>query len=139
MLMLVVTIGIVAVDRQINSLTQKQEFSQILNLRRNPSEGYQVYLFGERYSLGGVFPVARIENEGDFLSVTAGGVSIRLPVRIRIEYTRALEWLHIWGRQFREEAEKTGASLGKQGKNAFEDLKGYLRQLRSLLRGESSK
>lgn len=137
--MLVVTIGIVAVDRQINSLTQKQEFSQILNLRRIPAEGYQVYLFGERYSLGGVFPVARIENEGDFFTVTAGSVSVRLPVRIHINYMRAAEWLRIWGRQFSEEAEKTGASLYAKGKTAFADLKDYLYKARSLLRGESSK
>lgn len=138
-LLLTIIIGVTVVDMQLNSLTQRHEFVQSLNLRRDSREGYSAYLFGNSYAIGAVFPVARIENTGQELVVKAGQAMFRLPAGVEIDTAAAMRWLRIWGGQFVQEAHRTKAAIHAYAAHVHRQAAGYIEHYRYLLQGETGK
>ncbi|MCX7780702.1 MAG: hypothetical protein N2491_07280 [Negativicutes bacterium] len=138
-LLLFITGGVTVVDMQFNNLTRQRDFVQLVNLRRDPQNGYAAYFFGNSYHIGAVFPVARIgSGNGEFI-VSAGGRTWRLPTQVSVNIEPAAEMLRIWLRQFIAEAHKTKAVLTAYAVELYREAAGVLERCRYLLQGENGK
>lgn len=138
-MLIAIIAGVVVVDMQLNSLTHQHEFVQLLNLRRDPRDGYSAYFFGNSYPIGAVFPLTHIENTQRELIFEAGDITLRIPTKVSFNMTRVMYWLRVWSRQFVEEAYKTKAFLTKCIAELSAEVSDYGEQMRYLLQGESSK
>ena len=135
----VVLIGISVADMQINSLTQKHEFGKLMNLRRDPREGYSAYVFGKSYPLGGVLPLADIRYAGGELMLTTSAFEFRIPFRRSWDVAQYTGWLSVWGKQFVSEAHRTKEALLAYISQICERADEYKEEMLRLLRGESGK
>lgn len=138
-LLIAIVAGVIVVDMQLNSLTHQHEFVQLLNLRRDPRNGYSAYFFGNSYPIGAVFPLAHIENTSRELIFEAGDITLRMPTKVSFDTTKSIYWLRVWGRQFVEEAYRTKAALTVYIAQLHKEASDYVEQIRYLLQGESSK
>jgi hypothetical protein len=123
-LLVVIVVGVVVTENQLNNLTERQEFVQALNVRREESTGvYAAYLLGSSYKFRALYPVARLSNTDNSLAVTAGGKRLTIPTVLYADLGQTEYWLALWRRQFVSEALKTRQALDR-----------YLEQLRPLIR-----
>lgn len=134
-----VIIGVTVVDMQLNDLTRQHEFVRLLNLRRDPREGYSAYLFGTSYPIGAVIPLARIGNNSHEVVLEAGNLKLQFPTKVTVDASRTLHWMQVWSRQFIEEAHKTKRALTEIALELSRQISGYWEQYRYLLQGEKGK
>ncbi len=122
-LVLAIVVGVVAVDNQLNRLTERHEFGQALNVRREASGYYRAYVFGQSWGIRAVYPVGTIKSGGDAFTLEVGGRRLTVPTVVRMELDRAAYWLEVWRRQFVAAAVRTKRELA-----------GYWDELRPLVR-----
>lgn len=116
-LMIAVTLGVTLAENQLNNLTQRQEYVQAINLKRDTTGVYSFYLLGSEYSIRAVYNVARISHGDAEIGIEAAGHKITIPTVIDWNYFEALSKL--WRQQFIGEA--------FEFKKSFE---GYLKEFR---------
>lgn len=122
-LVFVIAAGVTVVETQMNHLTQRREFAQVLNLRRETSGYYRAYLFGQSWGVRAIYPLGTIANNGRSVTLALGGGRITVPTVLAVDIDRTVYWLEVWRRQFVSEAFKTK-----------EELAVLLEQLRPLFR-----
>jgi len=123
-LLVVIILGVVITENQLNNLTERQEFEQALNVRRDETAGvYAAYFLGTGFKLRALYPVAGLSNTDTSLTVTAGGKRLTIPTVLYADLGQAEYWLVLWRRQFVSEALKTRQALDS-----------YLDLLRPLIR-----
>lgn len=122
-LVLVIALGVAAVENQLNHLTARSDFVQVLNLRRDGGY-YHAYFFGQSWGLRAIYPVGALASDGDSLTVAVAGRQITVPTAVRIELAGIVYWLDLWRGQFVAAALRTKR-----------DLTGYWDQVRPFLRG----
>lgn len=123
-LMLVVLLGVSLAENQLNTLTQRQECVQFINIHRDKTGIYSFYLFGMEYSVRGVYNIARVTNNDRKIKIEANGYKLDLPTYLNINYSQIQSVLNMWHRQFVEEAIKFKHSLQdyvKEIKHSFQD------------------
>lgn len=118
-----IVVGVVAVDNQLNRLTARHEFGQVLNIRREASGYYRAYVFGQSWGVRAVYPVGSITTGGDVLALEVSGRRLTVPTAVRVELDRVVYWLEVWRRQFVAAAVRTKRELA-----------GYWGELRPLVR-----
>lgn len=122
-LAVIVVAGVTVVETQMNRLTQRQEFSQTLGLRREADGYWRAYALGAGIGLRAVYPVGTIASSDNSLTIGLGGRTVTLPTVLSMNIDWPLYWLEVWRRQFIAEAIKTK-----------EELAALREQLRPLLR-----
>jgi hypothetical protein len=120
-----IAVGVVAVDNQLNRLTARHEFGQVLNVRREASGYYRAYIFGQSWGVRAVYPVGSITSGGDALTLEVGGRRLTVPTAVRVELDRAVFWLEVWRRQFVAAAVRTKQELGAY----WDELRPLVREL----------
>ncbi len=119
-----IAVGVVAVDNQMNRLTARHEFGQVLNVRREASGYYRAYVFGQSWGVRAVYPVGSITNSDGAITLEVGGRRLTVPTAARVELDRAAYWLEVWRGQFVSAAVRTKLELAA-----------YWDELRRLVRG----
>ncbi|MDR3588564.1 MAG: hypothetical protein P4N41_02775 [Negativicutes bacterium] len=123
-LLVVIILGVAVTENQLNNLTERQEFAQALNIRRDEAVGvYAAYVLGNSYTLRALYPIAGLSSTNNSLTVTAGGKRLTVPTALYADLGQAEYWLVLWRQQFVSEALKTRQALDR-----------YLEQLRPLIR-----
>lgn len=122
LLAIFIIVGVVAAEYQLNHLTQRQEYVQAFNIRRDGAGFYSAYLLGQGIKLRGLYPVAAISSTDRTLTVVYENTRITVPTAVDISLEVAVYWLEEWRRQFVVAAHKTKA-----------DLLGYLDQIRLMV------
>jgi len=132
-LLVVILLGVVITENQLNNLTERQEFEQALNVRRDESAGvYAAYFLGNSYKLKALYPVARLSNTDNSLTVTAGKKQLTIPTVLYADLGQAEYWLALWRRQFVSEALKTRQALDK----SFDQLRPLIRDMVDSIKGK---
>jgi len=79
-LVLIVVLGVVAAESQLDRLTGRQDFGELLNVRREAIAGvYSLYLLGTGYQLKSLYSVAEVSNTDHSLSVKVAGSNFTVP------------------------------------------------------------
>ncbi|HMM20182.1 MAG TPA: hypothetical protein PKA10_05530 [Selenomonadales bacterium] len=122
LLALFIVVGVAAAEYQLNHLTQRQEYVQAFNIRRDGAGFYSAHLLGQGIKVRGSYPVAAISSTDRALTLARGDARVTVPTAVDIRLEVAGYWLDEWRRQFMTAARKTKA-----------DLLGYLGQIRLLV------
>jgi hypothetical protein len=103
----VVVAGVTVVDAQMNELTQRQEYGQVLNVHRDGAGYYRIAVLGASAAFRAAYPVGTIAGGERSLTIGVGGTSVTVPTVLTVDSGRTLFWLEVWRRQFVDEAFKT--------------------------------
>lgn len=115
-LVLIVVLGVTTTEKQLNSLTQRQDYVQVFNMRLEKTGVYSAYLLGYGYSVSAVYPIAKITQTDNSILIDAAGQKITVPTCVYMDSSELTTWLEVWYRQFVDEAYKTKHSLEAYGK-----------------------
>lgn len=111
-LMVIVLLGVAAAENQLNDLTQRQDFVQVANIRRDEVDGvYSAYLLGSSYHVRTIYPVASISNTPHSFTLEVAGTRLTVPTVLCFDLQKANYWLALWHQQFVTEAFKTKQEL----------------------------
>lgn len=125
-LVLIIAVGVVTTERQLNDMTRQQDFVQALNIRRDEANGlYGVYFLGSSGQIRAIYPVAGIGNTASTLTLAANGRTIALPTVLYFDLRQAAYWLNVWQLQFMNEAHRTKQKLN----NYLIEIKPFIRQI----------
>lgn len=105
-LMLVVLLGVSLAESQLNTLTQRQECVEVLNIHRGKTGIYSFYLLGMDYNVRGVYDIARIRNSDKEIVIEASGYKLAIPTYAEFNYSQLQSICSLWHTQFVAEAFK---------------------------------
>ena len=129
-LVVVIILGVTCAEKQLNSLTERQDFVEVLNIRHDKMGLYSVYVLGDGFSFSAVYPIAKISNNDRQIILEVTGQKLVIPTCIYIDSEKIVASLNVWFKQFVMEAFKTKHSLGVHGKELYEKIAVLIRQLR---------
>jgi len=124
-LVLIIVIGVYAAGNQLNRLTGRQDFSDLLNIRQEaPGGPYLVCALGTGYQFRSLYSVASVSNTDDSLSVKVAGRYFTMPTVIYTDLNKVLAgtWqdkLIARGLIVRQALEKYLAPYGVKFRNYF--------------------
>ncbi len=137
-LLVIVVLGVTTTEKQLNSLTQRQNCVQAFNLKREKTGVYSTYLLGYGYSFNAVYPIAKIDWAGNNLFIETAGQKIAVPTYIYLDSSKLVNWLNIWYKQFVDEAFKTKQSLELYCNIAHKKVDAFNGKIRHLLENPDS-
>lgn len=112
LLILIVAVGVVIAEKQLNDLTLQEDSVKTLNIKRDEASGvYVIYLLGSSYRLKGIYQLAKIDSQDNALIVASTGRDYTVPMVINIDFEQTRYWLTLWRRQFLREALQTKLTL----------------------------
>ena len=118
-LVLVVILGVTVSERQLNSLTQRQETVSAFDIRCEYPGIYSIYILGSSYNMSAVYSVGEIINNDKAIIIKTANQSISIPTYIEIDCKKELILLDV------------GAKLlVDKGLNFKQSLQLYLKELR---------
>lgn len=129
-LMLVVLLGVSLAENQLNTLTQRQECVQALNIHRDNTGIYSFYLLGMGYSMRGVYNIARFINTDKEIVIEASGYKLAIPTYLDINYSQIQGVVGAWHKQFVDEAMKFRKSFQECTKEISNMANYYIDQYR---------
>ncbi|MEN6413306.1 MAG: hypothetical protein ABFC84_11205 [Veillonellales bacterium] len=126
-LLLIIIAGVVAAESQINSLTQRQDCVQVLNMKRDFPGGYTAYFFGQVYHIQAVYPVAKILNQDHDMIITAGNYQIVIPTKMDLDAGQARQRFTLWVKPITGEAFQCKYSLQRYIAELSAKMADYIR------------
>lgn len=106
-MIIIVVLGVMMAESQMDTLTRKQDFVQVLNIRDEGMGNYEAYLFGYSRSFSAVYQMNGIDNGDQFIAVGPAANRIIIPTMLYIDASKSMCWLELWSNQFLQEAAKT--------------------------------
>jgi len=95
-LVVVIMLGVSVSERQLNSLTQRQESVRVFNINCDYDGVYSIYILGSSYNLHAVYPVGEMINNDKNIIIKAAHHSIIIPTYIEIDCKKELLLLELW-------------------------------------------
>lgn len=129
-LLFIIIAGVVAAESQLNTLTQRQDCVQVLNMKRDLNGGYSAYFFGQIYHVQAVFPVAEIFNQDHDIIIQAGNYRIVIPATLEPDAGQARQRFSMWFKPIAGEAFRCKYILQRYLADASARMSDYIRQLR---------
>jgi hypothetical protein len=90
-----ITLGLSVAEQQLNTLTQRQEFVQILAMNRNNESVYTLEILGSSYRVSAVYEVAEIRNQDKSVSIYTPFATWIIPKYLYIDCHEELAWLDL--------------------------------------------
>ncbi len=118
-LVVVIALGLSVAERQLNTLTQRQEFVRILDISRNHEGIYTMEILGSDCSISAVYAVAEIKNQNAGVSIKTSLGTWTVPKYLYIDCRKEFAWLTSKMRY-----------LENYLKQGWETINVYLRQFR---------
>ena len=97
-LVVVILLGVLVTQHQLNTLTQREECIVAVDIPRDQQGIYSFYLFGATYDVQGVYPVGQIINKEQSIVLKSMGYMIEVPTYIEINCKKELERLDLWAK-----------------------------------------
>ena len=95
LLLVIIIIGVMAAETQLNHLTKRAEFAQFINMRHT-TDHYCFYVFGNRYQFGAVQYLGEISNTDNQLVYQSGTQKFVIPTKLAISldeiFASAIKW-----------------------------------------------
>ena len=121
-LVVVIILGVSVSERQLNSLTQRQESVRAFTMNCDDKGVYSIYILGSNYNIKAVYSVGEIINTDKLIIIKIAQQSIQIPTYIEIDCNKELKLLEL------------GANLLiSKGLSFKKTLEVYLRELPPLL------
>lgn len=127
-LTIVILVGVSVAEKQLNTLTQRQDCVQVLNVKRDLNSAYSFYAFGESFNIRAIYPVVRILNNDDSIMIEAAGQKVEIPTYINIDSSKAANMYNVWHRQFMDEAFKCKSDFERYAREAARKVHTYFSQ-----------
>lgn len=131
-LTVIVLLGVVTAENQLNDLTQRQNFVQVANIRRDEVAGvYSAYILGSGYQVKTIYPVAMISNTPHSITLESTGKRLTIPTVVFADLQKTNYWLALWRQQFITEALETKQELERYlllFRPLFRDIVNYFKQ-----------
>jgi hypothetical protein len=127
-MMIAISTGLSAAERQLNTLTQRQDGVQVFNVSRDPGGGYSFCVLGENFAVNAIYPVARVSQSDHGIMIEAAGKKLEMPAYINVDISQGTAMYHLWHKQFMDEAFKCKNDLEKYAEEAARKIAGYLLQ-----------
>ncbi len=125
-----IVIGVVAVDNQLSRLTARQDFGQVLNVRRDGDCYYHVRVFGQSWGGKAAYTAGKVKNGDGVLTVAVAGRELAVPLNARFELDGVVYWLEVWRRQFVAAALRTKQELAAYGEELRPVIRGLIDAVR---------
>lgn len=116
-LLLIIIIGVVVAEHQMNSLTQWNHHVQFLNIRHNSYGVYSFYVFGQGYSVCAVYRIGDIYADGQKINIDLRGYNFNIPLRYQTDISKINLFWENFIHEFKSEAYYT-----KESFKAFQDF-----------------
>ena len=83
LLLVIIIVGVMAAETQLNHLTKRAEFAQFMNVRHT-TDHYCFYVFGNRYQVGAIQYIGEISNTDSQLIYQSGTKKLIIPTKLAI-------------------------------------------------------
>lgn len=97
-LVVVIILGVSVSERQLNSLTQRQEGVRAFNINCDPRGVYSIYILGSTYNMSAVYSVGEIINNEKAIIIKTTHHNIAIPTYIEIDCKKELILLDLWAK-----------------------------------------
>lgn len=118
----VVIIGVTTAENQINNLTQNQDTGKAFGLSRDGGS-YAISLLGEDYHIDWIYPVGRIYNNDEEISLEIQGITVTVPLRVYFNLSNTITVAAQKKSIFIKEGMKTKRNLEKYFKLVTEKIR----------------
>lgn len=95
-LVIVIMLGVSVSERQLNSLTLRQDDVRAFTINCDERGAYSIYIFGSSYMMSAVYSVGEIVNNDKAIVIKTNYVSIPIPTYIEIDCKNELRFLELW-------------------------------------------
>jgi len=97
-LVIVVMLGVSVSERQLNSLTQRQENVRAFNLDCDYRGVYSIYILGSSFTMSAVYSVGELINNDKAIIIKTANHTITIPTYVEIDCHRELIMLDLWAK-----------------------------------------
>lgn len=129
-LVVVILLGILVTQHQLNTLTQRQECIVAVDIPHDQNGIYSFYLFGANYDVQGVYPIGQIINKDQSIVLKGMGYMIEVPTYIEINCKKELKLLDLWAKLLVKEAFQYKQAVGVYMLIIHERINVYVSQFR---------
>jgi hypothetical protein len=126
-LIFAVILGVTAAERQINALAKQHNCVQSFSVWREVNRGqYAMYLFGDRYTLEGVFSIVQLVNHTHGVEVKMKGFSGSVPLYFGVDCTNGFRRLSEGTGDIKKAAWIFKAAVNHEGLLLMKNIRSYL-------------
>ncbi|MBP2626378.1 MAG: hypothetical protein H6Q68_1089 [Firmicutes bacterium] len=97
-LVVVIILGVSVSERQINSLTQRQDGVRVFSMNCDHRSVYSIYILGSSYNMSAVYSVGEIINNDKAIIIKTSHHHIVIPTYIEIDCKKAFILLDLWAK-----------------------------------------
>jgi hypothetical protein len=108
----VIIIGVTVAEKQVNSLTQRQDITKAFNISEQRGI-YSGYLLGYEYSTSFSYPVGKIYNNDQELVMKIQDFVITVPLRVQVDLSSAMALAYEGKDEFIDKSMKTKQNFEK--------------------------
>lgn len=127
-LAIVILLGVSVAERQLNSLTQRHESVQVLNISSDPRGVYSIRLFGSSYTISAFYPVGEMINNDKAIIIKTKNHFFSIPTYLEFDCRKELAMLDVWARALIDEGFKCKQKLHSYLYEIQQKLNAYIRQ-----------
>jgi len=128
-LVIIITIGVTVSERQLNSLTHRQEAIRIFNIQSEKGV-YSIDILGSNHSVAAVYSVGELINKEKALIIKTANYSITIPTYIEIDCKKVLVSLDAGAKLLRDKGFELKQTLESYLTGLPQKLNVYFRQFR---------
>jgi hypothetical protein len=129
-LAVVIILGVSVTEKQLNSLTQRQESVQAFHITHDRHGVYSIYLLGSSYTMSAAYTVGQIINNDKSIGIKTKNHSVTIPTYIVIDCKKELAVLNSWARLFVEKGFEYKSNLDLYITVIQQKINVYIRQFR---------
>ena len=97
-LIVVIMLGVSVSERQLNSLTQRQESVRAFNISCEHPGAYSIYILGSSYNMSAIYSVGEMINNDKTIIIKNDHHLIAIPTYIEIDCKKELRLLELYAK-----------------------------------------